>query len=140
MATYTLEDVFSGKTMTADYDPNDPNTFFSPAGRAAENAGTEGSHPGWTEARYFGDRGEYEAFKKTGLGIDDYFAQTPNVWWDGLSQDEKETEIYRAGQRIQHTYLGSASRDGEAISYYTVSGRGRREAEKRLGKSEGEQY
>ena len=60
LETWTLEDAATGAKMTGQYDPTDPLSFFSPAGRAAENAGAEASVPGWKESRYFGNRDEYE--------------------------------------------------------------------------------
>ena len=146
---WTFEDAFTGQTMTGEWDPatSPPEEFFSPIGRAAENAGTEASVPGWFEARYFGSRPEYEHFKAEVMDITDWFASdiwqatTNGKWWAGLADEDRERKIYEAGQRIQKTYKGGPSgHDGNVLEYPTAEGVARCIAEGRLGVAVGSLY
>jgi hypothetical protein len=144
MENFELTDAATGAVMRGEYDPSDPYSFFSPAGRAAENAGAEASVEGWKESRYFSDRESYDAFKASGKSLEDYFNDP--AWNDtpagkAWAAGNHEELIYQAGQRIEKTYQGNPyGTDGEALTYPTAIGRARLEAEKRLGKPVGGTY
>ena len=122
MEPWQLTDATTGATGAGQFDPNDPLTFFTVAGRSMENQGREASIPGWTESRYFGTRADYEHFKKwqaetahwnsqadvaTWFTTDSYGQTTNGRWWNEyIGESDRERLIYQAGQRIQKTYLG----------------------------------
>ena len=82
-------------TGTFDTESGDPAEYHGPVGRAAINAGLEGDFPAFRQSRYFGERAQWDAFKASGLSsVGEYFSQTPDPWWDGLAQEDKEREIY----------------------------------------------
>src|SRR5205823_4441593 len=64
MEPWKLTDAFTGATGTGTFDPNDPLTLFTVAGRSAENSGTEGLIPGWSESRYFASEADYAHYRR----------------------------------------------------------------------------